>query len=151
MPIKRINRRAESPGLSSLEHVPAIPEAMSSAAQNSNPLELDSSKVVLGKKVEYIDVCDAEEIISEVVSEKEVKDFAASDALEQSDCMLLETTKECYEALERDDFVLLETTKVCLLLILTLVDFFCFLLFLSGLLNLGSSSLIACIDSFIAC
>ena len=46
---KKNNRRAESPpALSSLKHVPAIPESMSSV-QNSNPIELDSCEVVFGK------------------------------------------------------------------------------------------------------
>jgi len=112
---KKINRRAESPpALSSLKHVPAIPESMSSV-QNSNPIELDSSEVVFGKKVEYIDACDTEENFSEVVSEKEIKDFAAIDVLELSDCMLLETTKVCFEALERSDFMLFILTCVDLL------------------------------------
>ncbi len=112
---KRINRRAESPpALSSLKHVPAISESMSSV-QNSNPIELHSSEVVFGKKVEYIDACDTEENFSEVVSEKEIKDFAAFDVLEQSDCMLLETTKVCFEALERCDFMLFILTCVDLL------------------------------------
>ena len=98
---RRINRRAESPALSSLEHaVPAIPESV----QNSNPLtEQDISEVVFERKVKCYDASEAN--ISEVISEKkdkdleafeeEVKDLEAFEVLDQSDCMLIETTKVC--------------------------------------------------------
>lgn len=100
---RRINRRAESPALSSLEHaVPAIPEPMPSV-QNSNPLTEQDISEVVEKKVKSYDA--REENISKVISEKEdkdleafekeVKDFEAFVILDRSDCMLIETTKVC--------------------------------------------------------